>query len=305
MGSWGDGEVGWPVGAEVEGVGWNWQIMDRRPEGSLHSLSARCLPLCAEFPKDLVWWEKEGQPLWFSQSGQKKGLGEGSRDHGEVWEVGGWIIFGGVQIKFSFAACWFLKPWMAAVIAIFPNNWTFVLSGGLSPDKIVGTRSGKNLGQPLLNLNLLPLCALADIFPWPPEIPLPQGKAPQPSRGLLSGLGTDSGQNPREAWRVLGGWTGWRGISGKIFKGKAKGTGHPRRARSVTTACSWGGPDRETPYCGSEPASRSPEKPNSITLIRMPLNLTKQIISSRDRYCVGGQNYFASQNWRLKSEMFG
>lgn len=60
----------------------------------------------------------------------------------------------------------------------------------------------------------------------------------------------------------------------------------------------------ETPYCGSEPACRSSEKTNSITLIRMPLNLTKQIISSRDRYCVGGQNYFASPNWGLKLEMF-
>lgn len=48
----------------------------------------------------------------------------------------------------------------------------------------------------------------------------------------------------------------------------------------------------------------SPEKPNSITLIRMPLNLTKQIIRSRDRYQVGGQNYFASPNWKLKLEMF-
>lgn len=65
------------------------------------------------------------------------------------------------------------------------------------------------------------------------------------------------------------------------------------------------GLDRGTPYSGSEPACRNPEKPNSITLIRMPLNLTKQIISSRDRYCVGGQNYFVSQNWRLKLEMFG
>lgn len=62
--------------------------------------------------------------------------------------------------------------------------------------------------------------------------------------------------------------------------------------------------DSKTPYCGSQPACRSPEKPNSITLIRMPLNLTKQIMSSRDRYCLGGQNYFASPNWRLKLEMF-
>lgn len=142
-------------------------------------------------------------------------------------------------------------------------------------------------------------------FPWPPEIPLPQGKIPLPPRCLRRGLGTESGQDPREAWRALGGWTVWRDGSAKIFKGKAQGAVHPRRARTMTRAWSRGGPARETPYCGSKPASRSPEKPNSITLIRMPLNLTKQIISSRDRYCVGGQNYFASQNCRLKSEMFG
>lgn len=98
-----------------------------------------------------------------------------------------------------------------------------------------------------------------------------------------------------------------RGFSAKIFKGKAQGTEHPRgecpREACVGRACVQG--PTETPYCGSGPACRSPEKANSIILIRMPLNLTKQIISSRDRYCVGGQNDFASQNWRLKLEMFG
>lgn len=116
--------------------------------------------------------------------------------------------------------------------------------------------------------------------------------------------------SPSRGWNPAVGWVQWGHVLGRSSKPKLK-VCDPKRASGATkhnsggSTCMLCGLAGETPYCGSKPACRSPEKPNSIILIRMPLNLTKQIISSRDRYCVGGQNYFACPNWRLKLELFG
>lgn len=303
--------------AEVREVRWGPQIMELKPWGTNLAVDFLCHPFCAEFLWDpgLVGGRRnhlqkhaatDNNPVIFSALVVKQG-GDGDVEtimRCEKWRLSLHTFWG--SNSFSCSLLIFensqSSPQMTRLLSfqvgrVLPRLWGDVETSSPERETLWNWENFRS----------------TSFEPWPPEIPLPRGKtrlsSVPPNQGPPNWAGNRFRAGPQGSRMALWVWRVWEVSLQRSSKVKPKALstpgGVPQRGvcECVGRACVQG--LMETPYCGSGPACRSPEKPNSITLIRMPLNLTKQIISSRDRYCVGGQNDFASQNWRLKLEMFG
>lgn len=156
-------------------------MMERSLEGSPHGHPTLCLPLCAEFPQDLVWWEEERttpkrytaiNPVIYLSMVKRGGGGLETMEKCEKWgpnlhvlEPSDTFPCSLLTLEILNGCCHGNIPKPTGLLSFqvgrgLPRSWG---EWGQVPLKEKPSGIGKNLGQPHLNLALLLFRPLTDI----------------------------------------------------------------------------------------------------------------------------------------------